>query len=63
MTDFAGYKMTLADTEKLIMLKHQLEEVTEKVMMSQCRKICPYQECLNEKRNRAKSALIHNKKH
>ena len=40
-----NYHMTIEQVEELIMLKHRLDEVVERVMMSQCHRSCHYKEC------------------
>jgi hypothetical protein len=40
-----NYHMTIEQVEELIMLKHRLDEVVERVMMSHCHRSCPYKEC------------------
>ena len=39
------YNMTIEQVQELIVLKHQLEDAVERVMMSQCYRACPYKEC------------------
>ena len=40
-----NYHMTILQVEELLILNHQLSEVVERVMMSQCHRSCPYKEC------------------
>ena len=42
-----AYILTIDDVNKLIVLQHELQGLTEKVMMSQCKRLCAKKECVD----------------
>ena len=48
MPEMNGYITTISDVHELIGHKIKLDELTTKIMMSQCRKICPRENCLSD---------------
>jgi len=49
--------MDTNEVRELIGLKHQLDGVVERVMMSQCHRSCLYNECMFEKEKKEVMAL------
>jgi hypothetical protein len=43
-----NYHMTINQVQELVSLKFHLDEIVTAVMLSQCHKSCPYQECPRE---------------
>jgi acyl carrier protein len=44
------YNVTREQVEKLIRLKHELDDIVEDIMMTQAMKTCPYKECPKEQK-------------